>query len=296
MNDSCQTTSKSLNAYIDGELPPDEMSTVAEHLANCASCSAEYEAMIETVARLRSQLERFTAPDVLRARVRTAIATTPTIAVGQAQPPAPARGSTRVTGWTRLAGRAAVILLAAALGSGVTLIAAGRDRRESSIAGEVLASHVRSLMPDHLTDVRSSDQHNVKPWFNGRLDYSPSVPRLEEQGFPLIGGRIDYVAGRPVAVVVYGRRQHMINVFSWPSPGAEVVPEMSASNGYTMIHWRSRGSEHWVLSDVNVAELQSFAALLRGADSAPTGSHSRDGRGAPSAAPRDKEGEVHRGA
>ena len=195
-----------------------------------------------------------------------------------------------------LAGRAAVILLAAALGSGVTLIAAGRDRRESSIAGEVLASHVRSLMPDHLTDVRSSDQHNVKPWFNGRLDYSPSVPRLEEQGFPLIGGRIDYVAGRPVAVVVYGRRQHMINVFSWPSPGAEVVPEMSASNGYTMIHWRSRGSEHWVLSDVNVAELQSFAALLRGADSAPTGSHSRDGRGAPSAAPRDKEGEVHRGA
>src|SRR5205814_6558584 len=141
----------------------------------------------------------------------------------------------------RLAGRAAVILLAAALGSGVTLIAAGRDLRESSIAGEVLASHVRSIVPDHLTDVRSSDQHNVKPWFNGRLDYSPSVPRFEEQGFPLVGGRVDYIGGRSVAVVVYSRRQHLINVYSWPSAGREETVASAALNGYTMLQWRSDG-------------------------------------------------------
>jgi anti-sigma factor RsiW len=118
-------------------------------------------------------------------------------------------------------------------------------------------------MPDHLTDVRSSDQHNVKPWFNGRLDYSPTVPRLDERGFPLIGGRIDYVGGRPVAVIVYGRRQHMINVYAWPTREADAAPTATAENGYNILHWRSGGTERWVVSDLNAEELRAFAALLR---------------------------------
>lgn len=164
--------------------------------------------------------------------------------------------------WSRAGSWAASLLLAASLGSAVTFFAsAGRNRNDNAIASQVLASHLRSLMPEHLTDVRSNDQHNVKPWFNGRLDYSPNVPRLEDQGFPLIGGRVDYVAGRPVAVVVYARRQHVINVFSWPSSEGDLPRETSSKNGYTMIRWRSQGVEHWVLSDLNANELQSFAKL-----------------------------------
>lgn len=269
MTETCKTTLASLSAYVDGELPPDQADAVAEHLASCAACSAEYETMLETVGLLRTQLKRYTAPDVLRARVRTALASTPGAPVGEgAELLAPPRQRPRSARWTRAASWAAVIVVAAALGGGVTMFVAGRDRQASSTAAEVLSSHVRSLMPDHLTDVRSSDQHNVKPWFNGRLDFSPNVPRLEEQGFPLLGGRLDYVDARPVAVVVYGRRQHIINVYSWPTEAADAPLATTTSHGYTLLHWRSRGSERWVVSDLSTGELEAFAALLRGADSA----------------------------
>ena len=259
----------SLSAYVDGELPPDQSNAVAEHLTSCAACSAEYETMLETVGLLRSQLKRYAAPDVLRARILSALASTPGATVGEGAEllQAPRRRA-RFASWTRTARWAAVILVAATLGSGVSMFVAGRDRQASSTAAEVLASHVRSLMPDHLTDVRSSDQHNVKPWFNGRLDFSPNVARFEEQGYPLLGGRLDYVDGRPVAVVVYGRRQHIINVYSWPTAAADAPPAMTTSHGYTLLHWRSEGSEHWVVSDLGTLELEVFAALSRGADSA----------------------------
>jgi anti-sigma factor RsiW len=262
MPERCRTTSPSLSAYIDGELPPDQAAAVAEHLATCPPCSTEYEAMLETVASLRAELERFTAPDVLRARIRSAIASTPSReGLGEVSTSG-IRGAKRRVPWSRGGSWAAALLLAASLGSGATFLAAGgTERKDNLIATEVLASHVRSLMPEHLTDVRSNDQHNVKPWFNGRLDYSPSVPRLEDQGFPLVGGRLDYVDGRPVAVVVYGRRQHVINVFSWPTAERDLQRQLSSKNGYTMIRWRSQGAEHWVLSDLNVDELQSLARL-----------------------------------
>ena len=270
MTEPCNTIHISLSAYVDGELPPDQVAAIAEHLTSCGGCSAEYETMLETVGRLRTRLKRYTAPDILRARVRSALASTPSAPVGErAEPLAPPRRRARFAGWTRTASWAAALLVAAALGSGVSTVVASRDRRASMTAAEVLSSHVRSLMPDHLTDVRSSDQHNVKPWFNGRLDFSPAVPRLEEQGFPLLGGRLDYVDGRPVAVVVYGRRQHIINVYSWPTAAADAPARTATSHGYTLLHWRSRGSEHWVVSDLGTGELAMFAALLRGADSPP---------------------------
>ena len=258
MTQAIHTTHEALSAYIDGELTPDRAREVAEHLTNCTPCSMEYETLLATVAALRANLERYEAPDVLRVRVRTAIAATPSVTEeGRDLPKAPAR---RRWGWS--AGIAAALIVSAALGSGITLLAS-RDRTgPPDVASEILASHVRSLMPDHLTDVRSSDQHNVKPWFNGRLDYSPTVPRLEEQGFPLVGGRVDYVGGRPVAVVVYSRRQHMINVFSWPTRLGDSPFATTATNGYNMIRWRSGGVERWVVSDLNANELRSFAGLL----------------------------------
>jgi anti-sigma factor RsiW len=162
--------------------------------------------------------------------------------------------------WRALA--AALVLMVAS--SGITFVAT-RDHAsaESITRDEVLTSHIRSLMPAHLTDVASNDQHNVKPWFNGRLDFSPSVPRLEDAGFPLLGGRLDYVRGRPVAVVVYGRRQHVINVFTWPADASgDATRTLTTSHGYNLLHWRTGGVEHWVVSDLNAMELQQFAALL----------------------------------
>jgi anti-sigma factor RsiW len=254
---NCAPTRELLSAYIDGELPPDQATEIAEHLASCAACSRDYEAMLATVRTLREGLVRFHAPDLLRARVRTALREEQEEAVAT---PTVRRGS-RVA-WRTVA--AAMVIAVAS--SGVTLLATGGGRRAApeSVSEEVLSSHIRSLMPDHLTDVRSSDQHNVKPWFNGRLDFSPAVPRLEDQGFPLLGGRVDYVHERPVAVVVYGRRQHIINAFSWPADGRdEPVQPQEARHGYNMLRWRSGGVEHWVTSDLNAAELRQFVGLLQ---------------------------------
>jgi anti-sigma factor RsiW len=152
----------------------------------------------------------------------------------------------------------------AAASSALTFAAVRHPSAERSATTDVLASHIRSLMPGHLVDVASTDQHNVKPWFNGRLDMSPAVPRLDSLGFPLVGGRLDYVTGRPVAVVVYGRRQHMINVFSWPTPDASsLAPVASTENGYHLVHWRTGGTNVWAVSDLNVAELQQFVAAFQ---------------------------------
>jgi anti-sigma factor RsiW len=132
------------------------------------------------------------------------------------------------------------------------------------IAQEVLASHVRSLMANHLVDVPSSDQHTVKPWFNGKLDFSPPVVDLTAQGFPLIGGRMDYLDNQPVAAVVYKHRQHIINLFIWPSTqnrGGET--DTITPQGYHLIHWTKSGMTFWAVSDLNLNELQQFVQLMQ---------------------------------
>jgi len=257
----CPITQESLNAYVDGELTPDAALAVSDHLATCARCSTEYNAVLTTVAALRGGLERYRAPDVLRARVRAAIAS-------RADEPAPVTTppTRRRMPWARASALAAAAVVCVALGSGATLLAGKRSTGMTRIEAEVFASHVRSLMPDHLTDVHSSDQHNVKPWFNGRLDFSPNVTRLDDEGFPLIGGRLDYIGDRPVAAIVYGRRQHIINVFSWPADGGDAPMTSTSSHGYTMLQWRSGGYERWIVSDVNAGELHAFADLLRRAE------------------------------
>lgn len=155
-----------------------------------------------------------------------------------------------------------VAVLSSAATLAATLAATHRGTSSTNVENEVLASHLRSLMPGHLTDVTSNDTHNVKPWFNGRLDLSPNVPRLDSLGFPLTGGRLDYANGRPVAAVVYMRRQHVINVFSWPSAGESTKRETTDEKGYHLIHWRNDGMEYWVASDVNIVDLNQFVDLF----------------------------------
>ena len=130
-------------------------------------------------------------------------------------------------------------------------------------AREVVSNHVRSLMAAHITDVPSSDQHTVKPWFNGKLDFSPPVINLDEQGFNLVGGRLDYLDNRAIAAVVYKRNQHLINLFIWPTSESDRSVRTEARQGYNVIHWRRDDMNYWAVSDLNATELREFVELAR---------------------------------
>ena len=227
-----------------------------EHLRTCADCAEAHRRLAGTSTRVKAGLMRYEAPDVLKARIRASLAE-------PARDEPPQRGLVplpRGRVWpTMIAAAAAVAIVS----SGLTFEAM-RDRVGSNqTEQQILSSHIRSLIPGHLTDVASNDQHNVKPWFNGRVNMSPDVPRLDSLGYPLVGGRLDYIQGRNVPVVVYTRRQHVINVFSWPATGAaDLPPHASSANGYHLIRARQNGLEVWIVSDLNLGELENFARLL----------------------------------
>jgi anti-sigma factor RsiW len=139
-----------------------------------------------------------------------------------------------------------------------------RPLADDLLGRDIVASHVRSLMASHLTDVPSSDQHTVKPWFNGRLDFSPPVKDLTGEGFPLIGGRLDYLAGRSVAALVYQRRLHVINLMVWPAPGEPDHSQTAAPHqGYRVLHWTQGGMTYWAVSDLNENEMKEFVRLVQ---------------------------------
>jgi anti-sigma factor RsiW len=138
------------------------------------------------------------------------------------------------------------------------------NSKDDLLAQEVVSSHVRSLMVEgHLTDVPSSDQHTVKPWFNGKLNFAPTVKDLSEEGFPLIGGRLDYLDNRPVAALVYQHRKHFINLFIWASSAADSEEKVIGRQGYNLIYWQKSGMTSWVISDLNKNELQEFTRIVQ---------------------------------
>ena len=249
-----------LDAYLDGELAPRDAREFADHLKECRSCSRLHDARVALGAAIRAEVPPLRAPDELRSRVRSALRSANGNNV--ARRPAPP------VGWRSLALAASLALVAL----GTWKVASDRAAGEA-LGDQVLTSHVRSLMPGHLTDVVSTDQHTVKPWFNGKLDFSPAVYDFAGRGYPLIGGRLDYLAGRPVAALVYGRRQHLINVFLWPA-AAHRGPASGAGaitrQGYHLLHWTTPEYTYWVASDLGLAELRDFAGLVRQADSAAT--------------------------
>jgi anti-sigma factor RsiW len=252
----CAEWQEVLNGLMDGELDAAHALACERHLADCASCMGR----LETLRSIRAALYRpdmtFVAPPALRARIADAIA-------------ADRRGVAAPRRWSVAGWRAwfqplawAPALAAAALAVALVVVLPQRDR---PLQDDLVAGHVRSLLASHLTDIPSSDQHQVKPWFNGKVDFAPPVIDLASRGFPLVGGRLDYVDGKVVVALVYRRNGHIINLFVWPHQ-AERATEASRE-GYNLTSWNQAGLQFWAVSDLNAVELREFQQDF--ADAAP---------------------------
>jgi anti-sigma factor RsiW len=241
-----------LHAYVDGELDLAHVLEVEQHLHGCPACARACDEVRELRAALRNSLRRFQPPESLANRVRAALRQ-------QDQGRRPA-----VRHWRLAALAASVVVLVLGMAS-LAYIWSGPSAR-NRLVQEVIDSHIRAQLAGHLLDVASSDRHTVKPWFQGKLDFAPTVRDLSDEGFSLVGGRLDYVNGRPVAALVYRRRQHVINLLCWPAQAweADRRTRSETRQGYHLVSWRRQGMNWWAVSDLNAGELAEFARLVQG--------------------------------
>lgn len=243
----CKDLRELVHRYIDGELPADLRSATEAHIARCADCRKLVQEEQGWQQAIRRAGRYYTAPEAVRQRI-----------AGMTRRAAPSFSARRLSGWAM----AASLLLAVALSSGLTAYVTTPSPL-APVEQEVVAGHVRSLLADHITDVASSDQHTVKPWFHGKLDYAPPVEDFAADGFPLVGGRLDYVDHRNVAALVYRHAQHPINLFILPTDQPDSATRASVDSGYNVLHWTAGGMSFWAVSDMNAGELRDFEKLLR---------------------------------
>jgi anti-sigma factor RsiW len=240
---TCEEAEILLHALMDGELDAGHAREVEEHIAGCPACAAQLAAYREMSQAIAAADMKYTAPPALRRRIEASLP--------QPQVRAPSRRA---------------VLRGFALGSAVSAIAATglvaivlRDDDRQRIESEIVSAHLRSLQAGHLTDVISTDQHTVKPWFNGKLDVSPPVIDLTAQGFTLIGGRLDYVDARAIGAVVYKRRAHVINLFVAQTANTEHhAAKIETLQGFNIRRWGDRGLNFWAVSDIGADELAEF--------------------------------------
>jgi anti-sigma factor RsiW len=260
---NCEQVIKLMDGYLDGELDVITSQSIEQHLRDCRNCEQAYKIHSSLLRTVSNTIPYYKAPAELCARIQSSLRE------GAAEAPSrnrlasfqssrPRRGE-MFSGmpWNWLALAATVVFAAI-----ITFNLLPRSRRSGAdqfLATQLIASHARSLMANHLTDVLSSDQHTVKPWLSAKLDFSPAVPDLSADGFPLLGGRLDYLENRPVAALVYQRRKHFINLFVWPADSkANDAIKLTSRQGYQLLHWADSDFNYWAVSDVNANDLQTF--------------------------------------
>lgn len=237
-----------LHAYVDGELDLANTRETERHLQSCADCRGTERTIHELRSALTSDAPGYRAPAHLRKRVRAALRRE-------------AKSSPQtLLPWLMFATGAAF----AAVLVGAVLFQTMHQARSNTIVDQVVANHVRSLLATHLVDVVSSDQHTVKPWFDGKIDFAPEVRDLSANGFSLLGGRLDYLDGKTVVALVYQRNKHPINLFITPEPTSRSTsPKVMNRRGYNVFSWTNNGTNYWAVSDLNQAELSEFTELVQ---------------------------------
>lgn len=252
----CHIVRVHLAGYLDRELVAAEEMAVAQHLAECADCRQVLEQQRAIRKLLHKAAAEHPVPAGLADRIRASLP--------QPAEPATVPAVVPPAWWRRpWLGLSAAAFGGLAAGVVLTLLLLPAAPQTNLVTDEVVASHVRALMPGHLFDVASTDQHTVKPWFAGRLDFSPPVIDLATAGYPLVGGRLDYLGRRNVAALVYRHRLHVIDLYIWPSEGAAPPAGLQQRQGYQVLAWRQQGMNLWAVSDLNWADLQRFAQLLQ---------------------------------
>jgi anti-sigma factor (TIGR02949 family) len=255
---NCAEAEVMLHALIDGELDAGHAREVERHASTCGGCSEQLEALCAVRAAMAGAKLKETAPASLRSRIEQAL-------------PAPSRGVIDVrqrfqpTRRSFFGGFTTGAVASGALVASLMLTVFGPDQN-LTVADEVVSAHIRSLQAGHLMDVETSDQHTVKPWFDGKVDVAPPVIDLTAEGFTLLGGRLDYIDGEPVASVVYRRREHIINLFVARRLGSEhAFVSAKTVQGYNTRHWSDRGLDYWAVSDLDPAELGEFVQKITAA-------------------------------
>ena len=264
----CEEARPLIDGYLDGELDFEHNLELESHLEDCAVCAPARRSALELRSAIRQHVPYFRAPRALENRVHAMLRKQ-----AAAEPHVNffsrffSRPWSWLWSWSWLPAAAAVLLVLFVSAQLVTNWSGknwlATNSHDDLVAQEIVAGHIRSLMATHLSDVVSTDQHTVKPWFDGKLDFAPPVVDLAPAGFPLVGGRLDYADGRPVAALVYQRRLHYINVFVWPSTSRNAPPASQTRSGYNILHWTHGGMTFWAVSDVTPEDLHAFVAQFQ---------------------------------
>jgi anti-sigma factor RsiW len=243
---NCQQAKLLIEPYTDGELDAAGILDLEKHFHDCPACASAWRNVQDLKKALNQDSLFFTAPTELRRRVQAELHSQCEI-----------KSWWNYRNWKWLT--AATTSVATACLALLLTMTLTRPSAQQQLAREIVSSHVRSLMANHMLDVVSTDQHTVKPWFNGKLDFSPPVKDLSAQEFPLIGGRLDYLGGRSAAALVFKRHKHVINLLIWPAKEKNSKPaSFTPIQGYNLIHWSEAEMTFWAVSDLNEKELMEF--------------------------------------
>jgi anti-sigma factor RsiW len=251
-----QIETQRINAFVDGELDLVGQLEMEERLQHEAELCTRVDELLQLRAAVREGAEHHAAPAALRKRMAAMLAPQP---AARRRPADMAVALQRWLGWRPMATSFGLVAtLAVALN-----VVGMRSAQDDRLMDDVVASHVRSTLGQHLVDIASSEHHVVKPWLSSKLDFSPPVNELQVPGSVFLGGRVDYLDGHPVAALVYRQGEHVVNSFVWPNTGKDTKPDFSSQRGFQMAHWSQAGMAHWVISDVNREEFKIVVGAVR---------------------------------